>query len=44
MQANDVVQEISSEVGQRPQQIASWGRLVGFLAIGAGVVTMGFLA
>ena len=44
MQANDVVQEISCEMGQRPQQIASWGRLVGFLAIGAGVVTMGFLA
>ncbi len=29
---------------QRPGQIASWWHLVGFLLIGAGVVTMGFLA
>jgi membrane protease YdiL (CAAX protease family) len=27
-----------------PAKIASWGRLVGFLAIGAGVVLMGFVA
>jgi uncharacterized protein len=27
-----------------PTQIASWGRLVGFLAIGAGAVLMGFMA
>jgi membrane protease YdiL (CAAX protease family) len=27
-----------------PGQIASWGRLVGFLLIGAGVVVLGFLA
>ena len=44
MQANDVIQAISPAVRQRAQRIASWGWLVGFLAIGAGVVSMGFLA
>jgi len=29
---------------QRPQRIATWGWLAGFLAIGAGVAIMGFLA
>jgi membrane protease YdiL (CAAX protease family) len=32
------------QFGQRPPQVASWGWLVGFLLIGAGVVVMGFLA
>jgi membrane protease YdiL (CAAX protease family) len=45
MHTNDLVQAaIIPAVRQRPQRIASWGSLVGFLAIGAGVVTMGFLA
>jgi len=44
MQANEVIQAISPPVRQRPQRIASWGWLAGFLAIGVGVVTMGFLA
>jgi len=30
--------------GKKPQQIASWGWLAGFLLIGAGVVALGFLA
>lgn len=44
MQVNEVLTAASPEAHQRPQQIASWGRLVGFLLIGAGVVAMGFLA
>jgi len=44
MQANEVIQAINPAVRQRPQRIASWGWLAGFLAIGVGVVTMGFLA
>lgn len=44
MQACDPIQAISPAVRQRPQRIASWGSLVGFLAIGACVVTTGFLA
>jgi membrane protease YdiL (CAAX protease family) len=31
-------------MSERPKRIASWGWLAGFLVIGAGVVTMGFLA
>jgi hypothetical protein len=34
----------NSNQRQRPEQIASWGRLVGFLLIGVGVVALGFLA
>jgi membrane protease YdiL (CAAX protease family) len=41
MQANN---ETSPETRQRPQQIASWGRLWGFILIAAGVVALGFLA
>jgi membrane protease YdiL (CAAX protease family) len=44
MQASEVVAMPTSELSQKPQQIASWGRLVGFLLIGAGVVALGFLA
>ena len=44
MQAIEVVAMGSREVREKPQQIASWGRLVGFLLIGAGVVALGFLA
>jgi uncharacterized protein len=44
MQATDVVAMANREVREKPQQIASWGRLVGFLLIGAGVVVLGFLA
>jgi len=43
MQANDIRPE-NSEAMRRTDQIASWWHLVGFLLIGAGVVTMGFLA
>jgi len=43
MQANDIRPE-NSEAMRRTDQIASWSHLVGFLLIGAGVVTMGFLA
>jgi uncharacterized protein len=43
MQANDIHAE-NPEATQKPGQIASWWHLVGFLLIGAGVVTMGFLA
>lgn len=43
MQANDIHAE-NAEATQRLEQIASWWHLVGFLLIGAGVVTMGFLA
>ena len=44
MQASEVVEMATPEMHQKPQQIASWGWLVGFLLIGAGVVAMGFLA
>ena len=33
-----------STAGQRPEQIASWAHLAGFLLIGAGVVGFGFYA
>jgi uncharacterized protein len=44
MQANEVLAATNPEVRQRPPQIASWGHLVGFLLIGAGVVALGLLA
>ena len=44
MQVDEVFGPINPELRERPRQIASWRWLVGFLLIGAGVVTMGFLA
>lgn len=44
MQANEVPVPMNPEMSQRPPQIASWGHLVGFLLIGAGVVALGLLA
>ena len=44
MQANEELTAADRQAGQRQQQIASWGWLVGFLLIGAGVVAFGFLA
>jgi len=44
MPANEVPAPINPEMRQRPPQIASWGHLIGFLLIGAGVVGLGLLA
>jgi membrane protease YdiL (CAAX protease family) len=44
MQATEVAAMVNREVRKKPQQIASWGRLVGFLLIGAVVAVLGFLA
>ena len=44
MQKNKILVVEDSGVAQKPQQVASWGHLVGFLLIGAGVVALGFLA
>ena len=44
MQKNEILVVENSGVAQKPQQVASWGHLVGFLLIGAGVVALGFLA
>ena len=44
MQANEVLTIENPEVRQRSPQIASWGHLVGFLLIGAGIVALGFFA
>ncbi|MGA3047320.1 MAG: type II CAAX endopeptidase family protein [Terracidiphilus sp.] len=44
MHAHEALAATDPESRQRPQQIASWGWLIGFLLIGAGVVAMGFLA
>lgn len=44
MQTNEALAAMNPESHQHPQQIASWGWLIGFLLIGAGVVAMGFLA
>jgi membrane protease YdiL (CAAX protease family) len=44
MQASEVAAMSTSETHRKPQQSASWGRLLGFLLIGAGVVALGFLA
>lgn len=43
MPANDVLKVEDANVRQKPQQIASWKHLVGFLLIGVGVVALGFL-
>ncbi|MGA3343270.1 MAG: CPBP family intramembrane glutamic endopeptidase [Terracidiphilus sp.] len=44
MQGDEMAASGNSNQRQRPEQIASWGRLVGFLLIGVGVVAFGFLA
>jgi membrane protease YdiL (CAAX protease family) len=44
MQVNETLAAIDIVGHQEPQQIASWGRLWGFILIGAGVVVLGFLA
>lgn len=44
MQANEALEAINAGMNKRPKRIASWEWLAGFLVIGAGVVTMGFLA
>jgi membrane protease YdiL (CAAX protease family) len=44
MQASEGSATTAPSVRARPQPIASWGRLAGFLLIGAGVVVLGFLA
>jgi membrane protease YdiL (CAAX protease family) len=44
MQANEFVAPKNSDDRKAPAQIASWGRLIGFLLIGAGVTVMGFIA
>lgn len=41
MQANEGFAATNPEPRQRPRQIASWGKLVGFLLIGAGVTAYG---
>jgi membrane protease YdiL (CAAX protease family) len=44
MQAGDVVAGEDKRSNQRPEPIASWGWLAGFLLIGAGMVILGILA
>jgi membrane protease YdiL (CAAX protease family) len=44
MQRNEETASEKSIEEKAPAQIASWGRLVGFLLIGAGMVVLGFLA
>jgi membrane protease YdiL (CAAX protease family) len=44
MAANNTLPARTAGSRQRPEQIASWGRLVGFLLIGAGVVALGIFA
>ena len=44
MQSSEVVAMPTSEISEKPQQIASWGHFAGFLAIMGGMVTMGFYA
>jgi membrane protease YdiL (CAAX protease family) len=41
MQGNEAAVSGNSDKRQRPKQIASWGRLVGFLLIVAGMVAVG---
>jgi membrane protease YdiL (CAAX protease family) len=41
MQLNEAIAATNPEPRQRPPQIASWGKLVGFLLIGAGVTAYG---
>jgi membrane protease YdiL (CAAX protease family) len=44
VQANKALEAINAGMSEKPKWVASWGWLAGFLVIGAGVVTMGFLA
>jgi uncharacterized protein len=44
MQGNEAIAAANPGMSERPQPIASWRSLAGFLLIGVGVVTMGFLA
>jgi membrane protease YdiL (CAAX protease family) len=44
MQEDEILAAEKSPVRQKPEQVASWAHLAGFLLIGAGVVAMGFLA
>jgi membrane protease YdiL (CAAX protease family) len=44
MQPNDSCAVSETPAPNKPQQIASWARLRGFLLIGAGTVVLGFLA
>jgi membrane protease YdiL (CAAX protease family) len=44
MQPDEIVAPNLSDYRKAPAQVASWGRLIGFLLIGAGVAVMGFLA
>jgi len=44
MQANEIIMSERPDNGRAPAQVASWGRLIGFLLIAAGVVVMGFIA
>jgi membrane protease YdiL (CAAX protease family) len=44
MRKIEIPVEGKSPTRQRPEQVASWAHLVGFLLIGAGVVAFGFLA
>jgi hypothetical protein len=44
MQASDAVVMTMPKQNDAQQRIASWGHLVGFLAIMAGMVGMGFWA
>jgi membrane protease YdiL (CAAX protease family) len=44
MQLNERTATLGASEQKAPRQIASWGRLVGFLLIGSGVVVLGFLA
>jgi membrane protease YdiL (CAAX protease family) len=44
MQPSETVTTINPQPRQHPEQIASWGWLMGFLLIGAGTVLLGFLA
>jgi membrane protease YdiL (CAAX protease family) len=44
MQKNEIRATENSVICAKPEQIASWAHLAGFLLIGAGVVALGFLA
>jgi membrane protease YdiL (CAAX protease family) len=44
MQANEIRATDNSVAHAKPEQVASWAHLAGFLLIGAGVVALGFLA
>jgi membrane protease YdiL (CAAX protease family) len=44
MRENEIRASDNSVIRPRPEQVASWAHLAGFLLIGAGVVALGFLA